>query len=64
MDMKTDALVQTTISERFKECTVVTIAHRRETLAQSDQILLVGEEQVLSFNSLDEVPVSVVNDFF
>jgi len=36
VDMKTDDFIQNVIRERFKETTVVTIAHRLSTVADYD----------------------------
>lgn len=53
VDVATDALIQKTISLKLKECTVLTIAHRRETLTHCDMILVVREGEVRSFSSLE-----------
>merc|ERR1711871_442981 len=39
VDNVTDALLQSTIRNRFKHCTIITIAHRLETIADSDKVL-------------------------
>ena len=37
VDMETDDLLQTTICSEFRECTVITIAHRLNTIMEYDR---------------------------
>jgi len=50
-DPATDELIQKMIREQFKHCTVITIAHRLNTIADSDLILVLADGQVQEFDS-------------
>ncbi|XP_072166089.1 ATP-binding cassette sub-family C member 10-like [Diadema setosum] len=49
VDMETDKHMQRAIREEFKESTVLTIAHRIDTIADSDRILVINEGRVVEF---------------
>ena len=50
VDMETDALIQETIKEKFSECTVVTIAHRLDTIIKSDRILVLSQGEIVEYD--------------
>ena len=39
IDLATDSLVQDTIRLQFQDCTVLTVAHRIETILGGDRVL-------------------------
>ncbi|GJQ86164.1 hypothetical protein Trydic_g13443 [Trypoxylus dichotomus] len=47
VDPETDSLIQATIRKKFKECTVLTIAHRLNTIMDSNRIIVMDAGQVV-----------------
>ncbi|XP_045510491.1 probable multidrug resistance-associated protein lethal(2)03659 isoform X2 [Colias croceus] len=50
VDAQTDALIQTAIREHFKLCTVLTVAHRLNTVIDSDKILVLDAGRLVEYD--------------
>ena len=59
MDYKTDHLIQEAIRKSFKDSTVLTIAHRLNTIMDYDKVLVIDKGRVVEF---DKPEVLLEND--
>merc|ERR1712137_437846 len=51
IDNSTDAAIQTMIRENFADATVLTIAHRLNTIMDSDRVLVLDDGYVTEFDA-------------
>ena len=50
VDHKTDQLIQETLRTKFKHCTVITVAHRLNTIMDYDRILVLDHGRVVEYD--------------
>ncbi|XP_039296147.1 probable multidrug resistance-associated protein lethal(2)03659 [Nilaparvata lugens] len=55
VDPQTDALIQNTIRRKFGNCTVITIAHRLNTIMDSDKVLVMDAGRTVEFGHPHEL---------
>ncbi|KAK2583563.1 hypothetical protein KPH14_009513 [Odynerus spinipes] len=51
VDLETDDLIQRTIREDFKDCTVLTIAHRLNTILDSDRVIVLDKGIIVEYDA-------------
>ncbi|XP_028267253.1 multidrug resistance-associated protein 1 isoform X2 [Parambassis ranga] len=51
VDMETDNLIQSTIRSQFEDCTVITIAHRLNTIMDYTRVLVLDKGEMAEFDS-------------
>ncbi len=44
--MRTDSFIQKVLKTKFKDTTVITIAHRLDTIADYDKIIVMSKQKV------------------
>uniref|UniRef100_A0A8B9CU23 ABC-type glutathione-S-conjugate transporter n=1 Tax=Anser brachyrhynchus TaxID=132585 RepID=A0A8B9CU23_9AVES len=55
VDLETDLQIQSTLRTQFKESTVLTIAHRINTIMDCDRILVLDNGQISEFNTPEQL---------
>ncbi|XP_054066663.1 multidrug resistance-associated protein 1 isoform X5 [Rissa tridactyla] len=55
VDLETDKLIQSTIKSQFEECTVLTIAHRLNTIMDYTRVLVLERGEVVECGSPDHL---------
>lgn len=51
IDLETDDLIQQTIRREFADCTILTIAHRLNTIMDSDRVMVLDKGNIVEFDS-------------
>ncbi|XP_052866594.1 multidrug resistance-associated protein 1 isoform X1 [Anopheles cruzii] len=64
VDLETDDLIQRTIRTEFSDCTVLTIAHRLNTIMDSDKVIVLDKGQITEFAAPSELLQSKTSAFY
>ena len=64
IDIKTETIVQNLIKEEFENSTVITVAHRLNTVLNSDKILVLGFGKVVEFDSPEVLKNDENSEFY
>ena len=51
VDFETDFKIQEATRQNFSDCTVVTVAHRLDTVMHSDRVMVISGGNVIEFDS-------------
>ncbi|XP_008113892.2 multidrug resistance-associated protein 1 isoform X1 [Anolis carolinensis] len=55
LDIETDNVVQATIRKEFHNCTIITIAHRLQSIMDSDRVLVLESGRIAEFDTPDRL---------
>jgi ATP-binding cassette subfamily C (CFTR/MRP) protein 4 len=55
IDQENDTLVQTAIKQEFRDCTVLTIAHRLSTVIELDKLMIMQDGRLVEFGTPREL---------
>ena len=64
IDTETDFMIQQTIREHFSTCTVITIAHRLNTILHCNRVIVVNHGSLLEFGTPTELLSDVNSEFY
>merc|ERR1719198_2101572 len=55
IDIVTEQTIQKLIKESFKDCTMIVVAHRLQTIIESDKVLVLNSGEVQEFGAPSEL---------
>ena len=64
IDIKTEEVIQRLINDRFEECTVITIAHRLNTIINSDKVLVLEKGEVVEYDEPNKLLENKASIFY
>ncbi|XP_033637668.1 multidrug resistance-associated protein 5-like [Asterias rubens] len=63
IDTETDSLIQQTIRDAFKECTILIIAHRLNTILDCDKVMLMDKGEIAEFDKPEVLQANPKSQF-
>lgn len=64
VDQDTDQLIQRTLGNAFRKSTVFTVAHRIQTIFDSDRVLVMENGGVIEFDSPENLMADMDSQFY
>ncbi|ESO91182.1 hypothetical protein LOTGIDRAFT_153611 [Lottia gigantea] len=64
VDLKTDVLIQETIRTEFQQCTLITVAHRINTIMDYDRIMVLDKGKIVEFDSPSNLLLDPSTQFY
>ncbi|GFO41064.1 multidrug resistance-associated protein 1 [Plakobranchus ocellatus] len=64
VDLETDSLLQETMRTEFKDCTVLTVAHRLNTVIDYDKIMVLDNGTILESGSPNDLLKNTRGTFY
>ena len=64
VDVETDSLIQSTIRKEFSDCTIITIAHRLNTIIDSNRVLVLDHGSIAEFDTPDNLLANYESLFY
>ena len=55
VDHKTEQMIQDVIDNVFEDCTLITIAHRIQTVRKCDKVIVMDNGRVVEFDTVDNL---------
>ena len=50
IDTQIDAIIQETLRDAFQDCTILTVAHRLNTIMHCDRIMVLNDGKIVEFD--------------
>ena len=64
IDLNTWKIIQNLVTEEFEDCTVITIAHRLNTVINSDKILVIEDGYAIEFDTPENLMKNSNSTFY